>query len=69
MDIDENYDMITVRHCVRYDDNGDSWAETQQSLHWKDRTFWSVDLLQLLQNLACATQLNKKKGVSLADKV
>ena len=24
------------------------WAETQQSLHWKDRTFQSVVLLQLL---------------------
>ena len=33
MDIDENYDMIRVRRCVRYDDNGDSRAETQQSLH------------------------------------
>ena len=30
--------------CIKYD-NWDYWAETQQSLHWKDRTFWSVDLL------------------------
>ena len=26
-------------------DNGDYWAEIRQSLHWKDRTFRSVDLL------------------------
>ena len=43
-------------------DNRDYWAETQQSLHSKDRTFRSVDLFQLLQNLACVTQLNKKRG-------
>ena len=42
-------------------DNGDYWAETQQSFHWKGRTFWSVDLLHLLQKLACATQLNNRR--------
>ena len=59
---------IISHHSVRYDDNGVYWAETQHSLHWKDRTFRSLDL-QLLQNLACATQLNKKKGVSLVVRV
>ena len=50
--------MIRVHRCVRYDDNGDYWAETQQSLHWKDRTFRSVDLLarMSLRPLNCNMQ-------------
>ena len=49
--------MIRVHRCVRYDDNGDYWTETQQSLHWKDRTFWSVDLLQLLPTISAEEDL------------
>ena len=45
--------------------------EQKHSSHFikGDRTFRSVDLLQLLQNLACATRLNKRRGVSLAVRV